>query len=63
MRLVKDTISFNDGEWVAINGENVVGVAADVCKTEAISLTLRNGDDRERSGGVTSPTTETVDQS
>ena len=62
LRLVVDSIRFDDGHSVIINREDEVGIATHVDEAEAIPLALGDRDDRESRGGIASPTTKTIDQ-
>jgi hypothetical protein len=59
---MKYAISFNDYEGVTVDGEDIVWVAANIEESEAVSLALRNWDNRQRSSGVTSPATKSIDK-
>jgi hypothetical protein len=61
LRLVVDTISFNDGHSVIIDREDVVGIATYVEKAEAVPLALSDRDDCESGGGIPSVTTKAID--
>jgi hypothetical protein len=62
LRLVQDTVGFNYDESVTIDGENIVGIAANIEESESVSLASRDRDNCQRSGGISSPATKPIDQ-